>query len=367
MKARLPVLAVTAAVAVALRPLPTRAEDDDAWKSLYRSLRGLSHAVQSHFTSEGDDSSDSEHKTRRRHSSRKPRSHHHTEDEDSQDQDNGGPASSRSRSRSAGPGPKPTPTPEASPKPGVTGATGRNGETAPPPPAQVSSLRPEALKEYAAQPANVQELIHQALALTEKNLTYTYGSADPANSGMDCSGFIYYVLQRTGFHDVPRDSSEQYLWVRKDGIFHAVVSRNEDTFELQELRPGDLLFWTGTYSVNRDVPITHVMIYLGKEKETGKRLMVGASDGRSYHGERRCGVSVFDFKLPSGQPAKDDPARTPAFVGYATIPGLRPPGSARERQAEPPAQMASPTPAPTPTPTATAASTPRHKRRAHRD
>jgi hypothetical protein len=67
------------------------------------------------------------------------------------------------------------------------------------------------------------------------------------------------------------------------------------------------------------------MIYLGKEKSTGKPVMVGATDGRTYDGVRRFGVSVFDFKMPSGKPNKDDPELTSKFEGYATIPGLREP------------------------------------------
>ena len=38
---------------------------------------------------------------------------------------------------------------------------------------------------------------------------------------MDCSGFIYYVLKQNGFPDVPRDSSQQYVWVRKAWKFQS--------------------------------------------------------------------------------------------------------------------------------------------------
>jgi hypothetical protein len=137
---------------------------------------------------------------------------------------------------------------------------------------------------------------------------------------MDCSGFIYYVLTNAGYKDVPRDSAGQYEWVRKSSNFHAVLSRSGESFELNDLKPGDLLFWSGTYKVDRDIPITHVMIYLGKEKSTDKPVMVGATDGRSYDGIRRYGVSVFDFKMPSGQPNKEDPALKAKFEGYASIP-----------------------------------------------
>ncbi|HZC35309.1 MAG TPA: NlpC/P60 family protein [Chthoniobacterales bacterium] len=186
----------------------------------------------------------------------------------------------------------------------------------------VASLQPADLREFSSLSPKVQDLIRSALALTERNLGYTYGSSDPNSGGMDCSGFIYYVLTNAGSKDVPRQSSDQYLWVRKNSDFHAVLSRNSETFELKQLRPGDLMFWSGTYQIARDVPITHVMIYLGTEKKTKKPVMVGASDGRSYNGERRFGVSVFDFKLPSGTPNKNDPDLIPRFEGYASVPGL---------------------------------------------
>ena len=209
-------------------------------------------------------------------------------------------------------------------------------------PAAVASLDPSQLKDFDRQPQRVQDLIRAALALTQRNLAYTYGSADPASGGLDCSGFIYFVLGDAGFKDVPRQSSDQYLWVRKNGNFHSVLSRNANTFELEQLRPGDLMFWSGTYKVDRDVPITHVMIYLGKQKGTNKPIMVGASDGRSYNGERRFGVSVFDFKLPNGTPNKSDPDLVARFEGYSSIPGLR--NEVYTVQAATPA----PTPAPKP-------------------
>jgi peptidoglycan DL-endopeptidase CwlO len=165
-------------------------------------------------------------------------------------------------------------------------------------------------------------LLDLALDLTRRDLGYTYGSADPANGGMDCSGFIYYVLNQAGVKDVPRDASEQYVWVRKAGNFRAVLSRDLDSFEFDELKPGDLLFWTGTYGIERDPPVTHTMIYLGKEKESNKPIMVGASDGRTYRDKQRFGVSVFDFKTAKPPASTDDGRRSPNFVGYARIPGL---------------------------------------------
>ena len=219
----------------------------------------------------------------------------------------------------------PTPTPETEETPSATPS-----ETPPPSTSERTpgkkgwpnvSLSPDAIEGYEKYPARVRQILDAGLALTRENLGYTYGSADPANGGMDCSGFVYYVLKQNGFPDVPRDSSQQYVWVRKAGNFNAVLSQKEDSFEFNDLKPGDLLFWRGTYNIDRDPPITHTMIYLGREKRTKKRVMVGSSDGRTYDGKQRWGVSVFDFKMPP-PPKSGDAKISPVFVGYGRIPGL---------------------------------------------
>jgi peptidoglycan DL-endopeptidase CwlO len=219
----------------------------------------------------------------------------------------------------------PTPTPESEESPSATPSetpVPSSAERAPGKKAWPNvSLSPDAIEGYEKYPPKVRQILDAGLALTKENLGYTYGSADPADGGMDCSGFIYYVLKQNGFPDVPRDSSQQYVWVRKAGDFNAVVSRKEDSFELNDLKPGDLLFWRGTYNIDRDPPITHTMIYLGREKRTNKRVMVGSSDGRTYDGKQRWGVSVFDFKMPP-PPQSGDARISPVFVGYGRIPGL---------------------------------------------
>ena len=186
------------------------------------------------------------------------------------------------------------------------------------------TLSPEAITNFESYPPKVQKLLTSALELTTRNLDYKYGSADPANGGMDCSGFVYYVLNQNGVAPyVPDDSKDQYIWLRSAGTFEPVVSGKDDSFELKELKPGDLLFWSGTYSIERDPPITHAMIYLGREKKTGARVMVGASDGRTYQGQQRFGVSVFEFKMPQTENSEASEGRErPRFIGYGHIPGL---------------------------------------------
>jgi cell wall-associated NlpC family hydrolase len=187
-------------------------------------------------------------------------------------------------------------------------------------PSPNASLASAEILEFNAQPATVQKLLESCLDLAKQNLTYTYGSGDPAKGGLDCSGFIYYVLRQQGFTQVPRDSSGQYVWVRSARGFRSVIGRKIDSFEMDELLPGDLLFWTGTYATSHDPPISHVMIYLGTEKSTGAKVMIGSSDGRTYRDQRRNGVSVFDFKLPKAAGKGDAQS---VFVGYGRIPGLR--------------------------------------------
>ena len=230
------------------------------------------------------------------------------------------PSAKRKKKSSPTPEPGETPSPTETPSPASTPTatlekTKRGAPNA--------TLLPEAISGFENYPPKVQRLLTSALELTTRNLDYEYGSADPANGGMDCSGFVYFVLKQNGIDDVPRDSSEQYIWLRRTGKFEPVVSQKEDSFEFDNLKPGDLLFWTGTYSIERDPPITHAMIYLGREKKTGMRVMVGASDGRTYQSQQRFGVSVFDFKMPRADKDEIENGKTrPRFVGYAHIPGL---------------------------------------------
>ncbi|HEY8967084.1 MAG TPA: NlpC/P60 family protein [Candidatus Methylacidiphilales bacterium] len=217
-----------------------------------------------------------------------------------------------------------------------------------------ATLDPSALRELREAAPAAQNLIADALDLTKKKLVYKYGSDDPAEGGMDCSGTIHYLLQKEGVSDVPRQASDIYAWVRRKGLFQAVVSTNPSTFELDALRPGDLLFWTGTYDVDRDPPVTHVMIYLGTipgQNGKPKRVMVGASDGRYYAGAARHGVSVFDFDLPGSPPPARYTNGTARFIGYAPVPGLR--KAAPASAPLPPPPLPQPDEAPVPAPAMT--------------
>jgi cell wall-associated NlpC family hydrolase len=180
--------------------------------------------------------------------------------------------------------------------------------------APAASLKPDAIKGFAQLAPDVRELLTYSLSLTENNLTYTYSSSDPKAGGMDCSGTIYHVLQKFGWGTTPRQSDQMYRWTWEAGTFRAFNGKSMETFEMKQLQPGDLLFWTNTTSgkTDRDPPVTHVMMYLGQAAD-GSKVMFGASDGRTYKGIARWGVSVFDFQLPRE-------SSTSRFIGYAHLP-----------------------------------------------
>jgi cell wall-associated NlpC family hydrolase len=213
-----------------------------------------------------------------------------------------------------------SPTASATPTPAATATATPSAKSTRAPTSTISAAD---VIGYDTYPAEVRRILDLALNLTTQNLGYKYGSADPAKGGMDGSGFIYYVLAKCGMKDVPRDARDQYIWVRKAGNFQAVLAHRDDSFELDALKPGDLLFWASTYNVSREPAITHTMIYVGREKGTNQRIMVGASEGRTYKAQPRLGVSILDFKVGRINP-KSSEAMSPVFVGYGRVPGLRP-------------------------------------------
>ena len=204
-------------------------------------------------------------------------------------------------------------------------ATGKAKETAPakvvakkvPHPTAVSSIDPESLVNFEFYPPQIQQLVRAAMTLTKQNLRYTFGASDPKAGGMDCSGTIYFLLNSLGLKAVPRQSDEICEWVQVTTLLHRTASA--DTLEHPEfaaLQPGDLLFWSGTYEAGkRKTPVSHVMLYLGKLKSGNQPVVFGASDGRYYQGERRNGVSVFDFTMPK-------PDSKSKLYGYGLIPGV---------------------------------------------
>ena len=78
-------------------------------------------------------------------------------------------------------------------------------------------------------------------------MPYVWGGSNPSE-GFDCSGYVCWVYSHAGVYPLSRTSAQ--------GIYNqcVVVSR-------EEMRPGDLVFFSGTYATTNTV--SHVGIYVG--------------------------------------------------------------------------------------------------------
>jgi len=176
------------------------------------------------------------------------------------------------------------------------------------------------LLDFDTLPEDRRKLIEGTITVAKESpwLPYKFGGSSPADGGFDCSGAMYFVMNRAGLKP-PRTSADQYLWVKEAGRLHETSAGplTMDHPSLADLKPGDLLFWSGTYEPTdgRTANITHVAIYLGREKKDKRPVMINATDGRSYRGKQANGYGVYDFYLPrEGSRAK--------FAGYGTPPGI---------------------------------------------
>lgn len=181
-------------------------------------------------------------------------------------------------------------------------------------------IDPAALRGFDELPESRRNLIRKALSAAAEvsGMPYLYGGNGAKDGGFDCSGAMYHVLRKADLKP-PRTSSDQYLWVREHSRLHPVSIEAVDTehASFSNLKPGDLVFWTGTYEPTdgRLTKITHVAMFLGHEKKDGRAVMINATNGRPYRGAKVDGYGVCDFRLPR----KDGKSR---MVGYGTPPGL---------------------------------------------
>ncbi|MCB1191071.1 MAG: C40 family peptidase [Leptospiraceae bacterium] len=135
-----------------------------------------------------------------------------------------------------------------------------------------------------------------------------YGSAwtppkEEESMRMDCSNTARYLYKiALGIH-LPRSSYDQYIEMRdKNRFFPAPVAEDSvliDTEKLKKkLKTGDLLFWVNTYNVpkDRNPPISHVMIYLGRTKK-GNIMKMGGSNtfGKGDTTKVNGGPDIYSF------------------------------------------------------------------------
>jgi cell wall-associated NlpC family hydrolase len=157
---------------------------------------------------------------------------------------------------------------------------------------------------------SVQELRRRAEFLAGKGLTYKFGGDHPSEGGMDCSGTMQFLLKSMGYPDIPRTSYNQYNWLKEKGTLKNVGFFHSSDRAISKFRPGDLIFWGGTY--NSGHKVSHVMIYMGKNR-SGKHYIFGAR-GKKVKGLNGSGVDIFEY----------NPRSTGGrLIGYGRLPGLK--------------------------------------------
>ncbi len=96
---------------------------------------------------------------------------------------------------------------------------------------------------------------------------YVWGGSTPSTS-FDCSGFVCWSYTKSGVYNLPRTTAQ--------GIYNqcAPVAK-------EDLKPGDLVFFTGTY--NSSSPVSHIGIYVGDNQMLHAGDPIGyANLGNSY-------------------------------------------------------------------------------------
>jgi peptidoglycan endopeptidase LytE len=113
-----------------------------------------------------------------------------------------------------------------------------------PEPAPTRTPTPERVATPPAPPPSGDGADIVAEAETRLGMPYVSGGVGP--EGFDCSGLVYWVFTQLGY-SAPRTVADQYYW--------------STPIDRSELEPGDLVFFSDTYS-SADW-LTHVGIYIG--------------------------------------------------------------------------------------------------------
>lgn len=152
-------------------------------------------------------------------------------------------------------------------------------------------------------------LINSTRWLGSQHISYNESWRPPQASAewgaMDCSNTVRFIYSAVFGVKLPRTASDQFVALRNSNRFNPAPLKPDGTVDkaalLSQLRSGDLLFWEWTYDVDREPPVSHVMIYLGR-KANGTPMMVGSSSGARGEQATHGGVDAYAFEpnAPSG-------------------------------------------------------------------
>ncbi len=145
--------------------------------------------------------------------------------------------------------------------------------------------------------------------IAQLGLPYVFGGSHPSDGGMDCSGCLMHLLSNVGITNIPRTSYHQYEWLLANNSMKH-TNKIPSGSKANGLKPGDLIFWGGTYESGHKV--SHVMLYLGQGAD-GTHYMFGArGTDESVKGVNGAGVDIH--VLNAGFQKN--------LIGYGTLPGL---------------------------------------------
>ncbi len=147
-----------------------------------------------------------------------------------------------------------------------------------------------------------QDLTEFALGLL--GVDYKFGGTSP-ETGLDCSGLVRYVFQQVTGVTLPRTAKE--------------MSRVGDKVALDELKPGDLVFFN-----TRRFAFSHVGIYLGDNRfihapSRGREVEVAAID-KSFWQKRFNGARRLAGLVPELVPSLVSEAQAAPAEAFAPAP-----------------------------------------------
>lgn len=172
-------------------------------------------------------------------------------------------------------------------------------------------------------------LVDHMRELSALRIAYNQGWKPPGDTkawAMDCSNTSRYIYKTVFGLQLPRTASDQYFALKQaQRITYAprLANGKIDTETLlSQLRSGDLLFWQWTYDIDRDPPITHVMVYLGRTAD-GTPKMAGSASRSKGEQTTSGGVNVYVFdpnaNMGGVKNFMGDYIRRGEFVGFGRV------------------------------------------------